>query len=127
VYACSRDDPIMRVGYGRVSATPEANATSSRWLPVTRSSSTTPPGKPARRSELDEALLSASRVGDQIVIAKLDQLGRSLEHFLESSRLLQPRGVALVVLDQGIDTSTAIGQMSGCASAMCRLIPTPRP
>ena len=68
-------------------------------------------GTLARRPELDEALLSANRTGDQIVITKLDRLGRSLEHLLELSTQLQDRGVDLVVLDQGINTSTALGRM----------------
>ncbi len=58
-----------------------------------------------------KALLSANRTGDQLVITKLDRLGRSLEHLIELSKLLQARGVDLVVLDQGIDTSTAIGRL----------------
>ena len=45
------------------------------------------------------------------MITKLDRLGRSLEHLLELARLLQDRDVDLVVLDQGIDTSTAVGRM----------------
>jgi DNA invertase Pin-like site-specific DNA recombinase len=45
------------------------------------------------------------------MITKLDRLGRSLEHLIELSKLLQARGVDLVVLDQGIDTSTAVGRM----------------
>ena len=44
-------------------------------------------------------------------MTKLDRLGRSLEHLIELSKTLQERGVDLVVLDQGIDTSTAIGRM----------------
>lgn len=68
-------------------------------------------GKLARRPELERALLSANREGDQLVITKLDRLGRSLEHLIELSKLLEKRGVDLVVLDQGIDTSTAVGRM----------------
>jgi DNA invertase Pin-like site-specific DNA recombinase len=68
-------------------------------------------GKLARRPELDKALLSANRAGDQLVITKLDRLGRSLEHLIELSKHLQAKGVDLVVLDQGIDTSTAVGRM----------------
>lgn len=68
-------------------------------------------GKLARRPELDKALLSANRVGDQLVVTKLDRLGRSLEHLIELSKRLQGSGVDLVVLDQGIDTSTAVGRM----------------
>jgi len=40
-----------------------------------------------------------------------DRLGRSLEHLIELSKQLQDRSVDLVVLDQGIDTSTAVGRM----------------
>src|SRR5207237_4293341 len=52
-----------------------------------------------------------ARAGDGLVISKLDRLGRSLEHLIELSKDLQSRGVDLVVLDQGIDTSTAVGRM----------------
>ncbi len=45
------------------------------------------------------------------MITKLDRLGRSLEHLIELSRLLQARGVDLVVIDQGIDTSTPVGRL----------------
>jgi DNA invertase Pin-like site-specific DNA recombinase len=46
-----------------------------------------------------------------LVITKLDRLGRSLEHLIELSNQLQAKKVDLVVLDQGIDTSTAVGRM----------------
>ena len=67
-------------------------------------------GKLARRAELDAALRTL-RAGDQLVVTKLDRLGRSLEHLIELSHQLQTAGVDLVVLDQGIDTSTAVGRM----------------
>jgi DNA invertase Pin-like site-specific DNA recombinase len=72
---------------------------------------TRPTRRAASRPELDKALLSANRSGDQLVVTKLDRLGRSLEHLIELSKLLEARGVDLVVLDQGIDTSTAVGRM----------------
>lgn len=56
-------------------------------------------GKLGRRPELDKALLSANLSGDELVITNLGRLGRSLEHLIELSRLLQQRGVDLVVLD----------------------------
>jgi DNA invertase Pin-like site-specific DNA recombinase len=62
------------------------------------------------RPELDKAL-DALREGDQLVVTKLDRLGRSLENLIELSKRLEAAGVDLVVLDQGIDTSTAIGRM----------------
>lgn len=45
------------------------------------------------------------------MVTKLDRLGRSLEHLIDLSKILQDRGVDLVVLNQGIDTSTAVGRM----------------
>jgi DNA invertase Pin-like site-specific DNA recombinase len=70
-----------------------------------------PPADLANRCFRAESYGEANRKGDQLVITKLDRLGRSLEHLIELSNDLQMRGVDLVVLDQGIDTSTAVGRM----------------
>jgi resolvase-like protein len=67
-------------------------------------------GKLTSRPELDKALM-VTRSGDQLVVTKLDRLGRSLEHLISLSKGLQERGVDLVVLDQGIDPSAAMGRM----------------
>ncbi|MGC4858773.1 recombinase family protein [Micromonospora sp. DT68] len=104
----------MRIGYGRVSTrdqNPNAQhdaltAAGCEQIFVDKAS-----GKLARRPELDKALLVAHRPGDQLVVTKLDRLGRSLEHLIELSAQLQQRGVDLVVLDQKIDTSAAMGRM----------------
>jgi DNA invertase Pin-like site-specific DNA recombinase len=61
---------------------------------------------------LERALLSANRAGDQLVVTKLDRLGRPLDHLITLSRRPQARGVDLVVLDQGIDTSTPTGRLT---------------
>lgn len=103
----------MRIGYGRVSTRDQnpdgqhdaLKAAGCDEILVDKASGTL-----ARRPSLDEALRMA-RHGDQLVITKLDRLGRSLEHLIALSRDLQTRGVDLVVLDQGIDTSTAVGRM----------------
>lgn len=104
----------MRIGYGRVS-TRDQNPDSQRDALTTARCEDIfvdkASGKLARRPELDKALLTASRAGDQLVVTKLDRLGRSLEHLIELSRQLEAKGVDLVVLDQGIDTSTAVGRM----------------
>ncbi|WP_422935017.1 recombinase family protein [Sinomonas sp. P47F7] len=104
----------MRVGYGRVS-TRDQHADAQRDAlaaagcdPVFVDSAS---GKLASRPELDKALLSANRAGDQLVVTKLDRLGRSLENLIALSRRFQAQGVDLVVLDQGIDTSTPVGTM----------------
>lgn len=104
----------MRIGYGRVSTRDQhaesqhdaLTAVGCEQVFVDKAS-----GKLARRPELDKALLCAGRAGDQLVVTKLDRLGRSLEHLIELANELQARQVDLVVLDQGIDTSTPVGRM----------------
>ncbi|MEV6432432.1 recombinase family protein [Nocardia sp. NPDC051463] len=104
----------MRIGYGRVSTRdqhPEAQhdaltAAGCEEIFIDKAS-----GKLASRPELSKALLVANRPKDQLVVTKLDRLGRSLEHLIDLSKTLHDRGVDLVVLDQGIDTSTAVGRM----------------
>lgn len=49
-------------------------------------------GKLARRPELDKALLVV-RERDQLVVAKLDRLGRSLEHLINLSKSSNPTGL----------------------------------
>lgn len=103
----------MRIGYGRVSTRdqhPEAQDDALAGAGCAKVFIDKASGKLARRPELDNAL-HAARDGDQLVVTKLDRLGRSLEHLIELSNDLQRRGVDLVVLDQGIDTSTAVGRM----------------
>ena len=104
----------MRIGYGRVSTRdqhPEAQHDALHAAGCERIFIDHASGKLATRPELDKALLVAERAGDQLVVTKLDRLGRSLEHLIELSKLLQAHGVDLVVLDQGIDTSTAVGRL----------------
>jgi DNA invertase Pin-like site-specific DNA recombinase len=104
----------MRTGYGRVSTRdqrPEAQHDALLAAGCDEVFIDTASGKLARRPELEKALLSANRAGDQMVITKLDRLGRSLEHLIDLSKLLDARGVDLVVLDQGIDTSNAVGRL----------------
>ena len=103
----------MRIGCGRVS-TRDQNPDSQRdalaaagcdRILIDKAS-----GKLARRPELDKALLVA-RAGDYLVVTKLDRLGRSLEDLIALSKELQGGDINLMVLDQGIDTSTAVGRM----------------
>ena len=68
-------------------------------------------GKLARRPEWDR-LLEQLRAGDQIVITRLDRAGRSVAHLVELAAELDRRQVSLVVLSQGIDTSTPAGRLT---------------
>jgi Resolvase, N terminal domain len=102
----------MRIGYGRVlpaTRTPTPSATPSRRSAI-RFSLTRLPARLLAVPSSDKALLVA-RAGDQLVVTKLDRLGRSLEHLMDLAKRFQADEVDLVVLDQGIDTSTAVGRM----------------
>lgn len=103
----------MKIGYGRVSSQeqhPEAQEDALLLAGCEKVFIDKASGKLASRPELDKALLML-REGDSLVITKLDRLGRSLKNLITLSEELKERGVALVVLDQGIDTSTPIGRM----------------
>jgi DNA invertase Pin-like site-specific DNA recombinase len=103
----------MKIGIARVSTrdqNPEAQEDALKAAGCEQIFTDKASGKLARRPELDKALMVA-REGDQIVVTKLDRLGRSLENLIELSKTLEARGIVLVVLDQGIDTSTAVGRM----------------
>jgi DNA invertase Pin-like site-specific DNA recombinase len=51
------------------------------------------------------------RAGDTLVVWRLDRLGRSLRHLVETVNALAGRGVAFAWLHEGIDTSTSTGRL----------------
>ena len=57
------------------------------------------------------ALMEYVREGDSVVVWRLDRLGRNLIHILETVKALTDRGVTLVSISDGIDSSTAAGRM----------------
>ena len=67
-------------------------------------------GKLASRPALDE-LLEQVGPGDTVVVWRLDRLGRSLRHLLETVAGLEQRGVSFVSLTENIDTSTPGGRL----------------
>jgi DNA invertase Pin-like site-specific DNA recombinase len=66
-------------------------------------------GKLRSRPEWDR-LLTVLRKDDVLVATKLDRIGRSLVNLIDVVSLLGERGVQLRMLDQPIDTSTAMGK-----------------
>jgi len=66
-------------------------------------------GKLRSRPEWDK-LLARLREGDVLVATKLDRLGRSLVNLVDVINLLGQRGVQIKMLDQPIDTTTAMGK-----------------
>lgn len=68
-------------------------------------------GKLATRPGLD-GCLAYLREGDTLVVTKLDRLGRSLPHLIETVNTLGDRKINVQCLDRGeIDTTTAAGEL----------------
>ena len=67
-------------------------------------------GKTADRPELQK-MLDYVREGEAIVVTKLDRLGRSVADLANISKTLEDKGVGLIVIDQGIDTTTPHGKL----------------
>ena len=55
--------------------------------------------------------LDYAREGDTLVVTKLDRLARSVRHLGEIVEELEGKGVALRILDLGLDTSNATGKL----------------
>jgi DNA invertase Pin-like site-specific DNA recombinase len=54
-----------------------------------------------------EALLAYARKGDTLSVVRLDRLGRSLGELLTTVAMLKERGIALLSLEERIDTNSA--------------------
>ena len=67
-------------------------------------------GTKAERKGLEEAL-SHLREGDTFVVWRLDRLGRSLKHLIETVTALKQQGIDFKSITENIDTSTATGQL----------------
>jgi len=67
-------------------------------------------GKSMDRPGLAE-LLAYARKGDTLAIVRLDRLGRSLADLLATVSKLRDKGIALLSLEEKIDTSSAAGEL----------------
>jgi DNA invertase Pin-like site-specific DNA recombinase len=67
-------------------------------------------GASAERPGLEQALAFV-RKGDTLVVWKLDRLGRSLRHLVETLAALRDRGIGFRSLQESIDTTTSGGKL----------------
>ena len=67
-------------------------------------------GELTSRLALDD-LLTPARSGDTVAVWRLDRLGRSLKHLIETVEALDARDVAFVSLTEAIATSTPGGRL----------------
>jgi DNA invertase Pin-like site-specific DNA recombinase len=55
--------------------------------------------------------LSFLRAGDTLIVWRLDRLGRSLKHLIETVTILHDRGIGFISLTEHIDTTTSSGKL----------------
>ena len=67
-------------------------------------------GTKAQRKGLEEAFYHLRR-GDTLVVWRLDRLGRSLRHLIDTITALAERGVGFKSLQENIDTTTSGGKL----------------
>jgi DNA invertase Pin-like site-specific DNA recombinase len=103
----------MLIGYARVSTTEQNLDLQKDALHAAgceRIFTDTASGAKADRPGL-AAALEHCRKGDTLVVWKLDRLGRSLPHLVETVRELLDRGVGFKSLQEAIDTTTSGGKL----------------
>jgi len=103
----------MRVGYARVSTTEQNLDLQTDALHAAgceRLFTDTVSGAHVDRPGL-AAALTECRPADTLVVWKLDRLGRSLPHLVETVRDLDDRGIGFKSLQENIDTTTSGGKL----------------
>lgn len=68
-------------------------------------------GKNKERPELGK-LLQQLRKGDEVIVWKLDRLGRSLRDLIDLVTTFQERGVGFISIQDSINTNTATGRFT---------------
>jgi DNA invertase Pin-like site-specific DNA recombinase len=103
----------MLIGYARVSTqdqTLDLQKDALQKEGCDRIFTDTASGAKAERTGLDEAL-SHLREGDTLVVWRLDRLGRSLKHLIETITRLNNRGIGFKSITESIDTTTSGGKL----------------
>lgn len=101
------------IGYARVSTqdqNPDLQRDALAAVGCARVFDDTASGARAERPGLAEAL-DYVRDGDVLVVWKLDRLGRSLSHLIETVAALEAKGVGFRSLTEAIDTTTPGGRL----------------
>ncbi len=103
----------MLVGYARVSTTEQTldlQFDALKKAGCSKIFTDTASGAKTERKGLDEAL-SYVREGDTLVVWRLDRLGRSLTHLIETVSQLDNRKIGFKSLTEQIDTTTSGGKL----------------
>jgi DNA invertase Pin-like site-specific DNA recombinase len=103
----------MKIGYIRVSRDKQATALQEDAMKREQCERVFIDKMSGKRFDRPEFLrmLDMARPGDVIVVWRLDRLGRSLKHLIETVTLLGSRGIELRSLKESIDTATPTGKL----------------
>lgn len=102
----------MFIGYARVSTTDQIldlQLDALKKAGCSRIFTDTASGVKSDRAGLKEAL-TFMREGDCLVVWKLDRLGRSLQHLLETIAILDSRKIGFKSLSESLDTTSSSGK-----------------
>jgi DNA invertase Pin-like site-specific DNA recombinase len=105
----------MKIGYARVSMddqNPALQMAALKRAGCKRIFTDTASGASRKRSQLGKCL-KALKVGDVLIVWKLDRLGRSLPHLVGVLESLKGQGVGFRSLTEAIDTESATGRLLG--------------
>jgi DNA invertase Pin-like site-specific DNA recombinase len=105
----------MRVGYARVSTidqNPELQLEALRRAGCEKVFTEKASGARDDRPELARILTDVLRVGDTLVVWKLDRLARSLKKLIATAEELERQKIGLVSLTESIDTTTPGGMLT---------------
>ena len=103
----------MLIGYARVSTSDQTLDLQKDALDkagCSRIFTDTASGAKAERIGLDQAI-NYVRQGDTLVVWRLDRLGRSLPHLIETITGLNNRGIGFKSITEAIDTTTSGGKL----------------
>lgn len=103
----------MKIGYARISTVDQNLNLQTDALEKAgceRIFSDTASGSLDSRKGLIDAI-EFCRAGDSLVVWKLDRLGRSLKHLIETVNRLQSKGIGFVSLQESVDTTTSGGKL----------------
>src|SRR5438045_4463331 len=103
----------MNIGYARVSTsdqTLDLQKDALEKIGCTKIFTDTASGAKAERKGLEEAL-EYVREGDTLVVWRLDRLGRSLKHLIETITKLNNRKIGFKSITENIDTTTSGGKL----------------
>src|SRR5438094_241342 len=104
----------MNIGYARVSTqdqTLDLQKDALAKAGCERIFTDTASGASTERKGLDEAVRFSRDGQDTLVVWRLDRLGHSLPHLIETVTALESRGIGFKSLTESIDTTTSGGKL----------------